>query len=238
MGEYRCYAQHLADIMPALRALPAHTVVRPRYDIAHSVQWACDLHAQATLDLRALERFGLQAGAVAGVWRAACGLVHAQRVWVNCMVAPVALREEWAQRRAEALELRCALCAEIRFAYHGQGEAARKMRGMGRRRSHDALVQSVRDLVAITREYSPSAGRSPVAAEMVARAGEVADTLASLLARMRAASTRREALDTRNRAFTWLWQRVQEVCVCGVHAFAADPSRRLKYSTTRFLRRK
>lgn len=226
----------LEQLLPELQAIPADSVRELWMPIDVLIQEGHNLRVAACHDWDRLAAYGLRREVVDSLRGRADALMEAfRRHYGESLRADKAAKVK-KELKPKAHELRKRLLTPIRFMLRGKADAMARVRQINKGRTEADLVQDLRDIAALIREYADELTAPVLGTEQADEAERMAERLGDLIARLRSNRGLREAKDIRDRAATYLHWAMADVRACGKAVFVDDEKRRRHYAS-RYRRR-
>jgi hypothetical protein len=214
----------LESLRPTLLAIPAEDVDAPNLPMAVALQEAHDLHTLASdAAVRTkLLAVGIRAEDVDALHTAVVAARQAQSAWV--VVRDRSKSDAQKQREAAGYALRADLLAACRWNLRADRVARATVQAIAEGEGVADLIQDLVDLAALVERHPGAFGGDTTfdAATQVSAARDRAAELEAGTSAERLETTQREAKDLRDRAYTYLDDRVALLREAGRYAYRDD----------------
>ena len=214
----------------ALRALPADYAASPDMPVKLAQQELGSLARLAKTAAGPLAKVGITAAQIEQLRRFATRLGSLENAWQRARsgVATTAIER---RRLAEAEELDRQLLAGGRWACRKDPEALVELGRIAEGSGLADTIQDLRDLVAFWEEHRGELAATDIKARDLARATELADTLATAAEKENASLTASAAQELRNRCFWAADALVKEIREGGRYAYRLQPKTAAKFTS-------
>ena len=214
----------------ALRALPADYAASPDMPVKLAQQELGSLARLAKTAAGPLAKVGITAAQTEQLRRFATRLGSLENAWQRARsgVATTAIER---RRLAEAEELDRQLLAGGRWACRKDPEALVELGRIAEGSGLADTIQDLRDLVAFWEEHRGELAATDIKARDLARATELADTLATAAEKENASLTASAAQELRNRCFWAADALAKEIREGGRYAYRLQPKVAAKFSS-------
>lgn len=214
----------------ALRALPADYAASPDMPVKLAQQELGSLARLAKTAAGPLAKVGITAAQTEQLRRFATRLGSLENAWQRARsgVATTAIER---RRLAEAEELDRQLLAGGRWACRKDPEALVELGRIAEGSGLTDTIQDLRDLVAFWEEHRGELGATDIKARDLARATELADTLAAAAEKETASLTASAAQELRNRCFWAADDLAKEIREGGRYAYRLQPKTAAKFTS-------
>lgn len=142
----------------------------------------------------------------------------------------------WQKQSQEAFYLRNLLIREFRFAYRKDTMLLGRVNVLAAEQTQAAMIQNLNDLSVLGNNNRSQLEAINFDFTLLSNAAKLATELKALLASRQLESDTNPVKQIRDRAFTYLKNAVDEVCIFGQHVFAEYQERKYGY-VSEYLRR-
>jgi hypothetical protein len=209
-------------VLPALEAMGAGDVEKPRIAMGAVVSEAEQLHQRAAADREVLLNSGLHEGLLDSLPVRVGALIHAHGALGSQRTTAEEARVEWQALQKRGGPMRYDLIRTFRFAYHHSANMLRRIEQIERGRSRVETVQDLVTLVALGEQNPRPLEVINFDMQRLRKAYDTAEQMSAALARCGAIAEDSLPRQMRDRAYTYLMQAVREVRRVARFAFHGD----------------
>lgn len=207
-------------------------VKHPNMPVGEAVQEAENLVAWCEDDKAALTEAGLDWRLVEDLPARAGACRYAQSMWARESQSKEEAQKEWKSRAPEAFDLRDELLHHFTFAFRKQPDLLTKVQTIRAGNSSADMLQDLSDLQVLGKEQTQLLKAIGMDTTLLTKAGETADTLATLLATANGeAGDDAGAKEVRDKAYTYMKRAVDVIREVGQYVFYRDEERRKGYAS-------
>ncbi len=228
----------LDKLMPQLAAIPDDEVQRPHnIPVSEFITEASFLVKWAQKDKERLVAAGLDWPLVDDIPLRLEALSEAQ-VLASVKQEDNPLEAAWKRQASKAVKLRDELLRYYRFVFHNDPDMKKRIKATAHGKRYAGLTQELNDLVALSSGKEEQLMAAGFDLSLLEQAAEAVMQTAAFYAKITAARRGQdEAQVTRNRAYTYLKQAVDEIRRVGRFVFQSDKDRLTGYRS-RYLYKK
>lgn len=225
-------------VKPALLAIPVERVREPNKGVVDLQLAGWYLNMRIRSDREALEGAGMDWGIAESLASRIEALIVAESEWRFRRTETPEPRGTWNGLFPEAKEVRKELLEALRYACRHDKGVREQLREVGKGGTKHDFVRALGALAEMAAGHARELESIRFDMGMVDRSRELSRHLSRVLDRAAAGSgtTRREAQDLRNRAYTYLEDAIRAVEGCGRYAFRNDKVKKRTYMHRRTMR--
>jgi len=226
-------ANDLQQKMEALNAIPAEQVLEPVIPVDIYLQEAENLAQWCKDDLTELAKGGITEAMVTDIGVRAGALREAQSLWFKDRRTQQQAERDWNTQSPAAYDLRDELLHTFRFAFRKDTNLLNRVSEITAGDGHADMIQDLNDLAVLGRGNTRVLAAIGFDVTKLDEADTLAQTMAELLALANGSKQMgNESKILRDRAYTHLKERVDEVRACGKFVFWKNPDRMKGYIST------
>jgi len=219
--EYDLCAAEIEKVQNAAAPnLPIPVMLQEAENLEHWVQEDKPLLIAVGLDWKVVDSINTRAGA----------LRYLQGEWSTKFQSKDEAQKEWNLRSPEAYSLHDELIHHGLFAYRNMPDVLTKVQRIADGSGHADMIQDLTDLAALAKAYPAPLTAIGVDLALFDKAGVLSEEMADLLARANGSRMHSNVtVQTRNKAYTYLKEAMDEVRRCGQYAFWRNEERKRGY---------
>ena len=218
--------QDFNDLKQKLLEIPPEDVQSPSTPVHLVLQGAEDLHYWAQKDREVLVGVGMDPQLIEELQPRTSALRISEGNWYHIRDTHAKAQQQWKEEAPKAYELRNKLVHEFLFAFRNDETLVRKVRGISSGGGYADMIQDLVNLSILGQNHKEELGKINFDMSQLDTAMETADSMADLLGVVNAVSPlEKEALDLRDRAFTYLNAVMTEIRSYGKFVFYRNRGR-------------
>ena len=222
----------LIELLPEIQAITPENTVAPTVPVDVFVQEAENLYHWSQDDHVALEAAGLAPDLITKLPVRAGACREAQSLWIKERNMRQAADKNWMEQAPAAFELRDRLLHSFRYAFRNEAGLLGRVDEIAMGDTNADMVQDLNDLSALGKANLDLLTAIGVTEADLDSAATLSDQMGDLLG---ACNGERKmdsiAMLTRDKAFTYLKQAMDEIRECGKYVFWRSPDRLDGYSS-------
>ncbi len=212
--------------LDVLKAIPNEEVQTPSLPVDVFLQEAENLYQWSMVDQNELAVIGIAVKDLKDLQVRTGALREAQSVWYKELNSQAEAQREWAERSPVAYNLRDELVHTFRFAYRNTPSVLSRVSAIAEGSSHADMIQDLNDLAVLGRANINELDKIGVALTQLDDAATLSDEMADVLAKANGdKGEQSESKDLRDRAYTHLKERVDDIREAGKYLFWRNPNR-------------
>lgn len=219
-------------LLSEIQAIKPEKVTTPTMPVDVFVQEAENLFHWCADDRNALVNAGLNWFFVDSLPTRAGACREAQSLWIKERNTRQKAEQDWKDQSPEAFDLRDQLVHTFRYAFRTDEGLVGRVNEIAQGDTNSDMVQDLNDLSELGKANLDLLARINFDASLLQKAADLADRMGDLLG---AANGERkkdsEKMLTRDKAFTFLKEAVDEIRECGKFVFWRNPDRLKGYSS-------
>lgn len=216
----------------AALALKQEEIKEPRIPIVNYLQEAEDLGITATVDFDQLKVCGLTKAVIDAIPVCAGAVRQAQSNWVQEKQTQEKAEKQWSEEAPLAFELRDILLHTFRFAYRKDKDLMRSVNLIAEGDGNADMIQDLNDLATMGKKHQEQLKAIAFDLKQLDVAATKSDQMATLLATANGdRNSDNSTLEMRNRMYTLLKEKVDEVREYGKFVFWKDEQRVKLYAS-------
>ena len=220
------------ELLPILAAMNPADVLTPNIPIDVFVQEAENLYHWCIDDQNALIRVGLDWNLVTSLPVRAGACREAQSLWTKERNTRQDAEQAWKLEAPAAFGLRDQLVHDFRFAFRKSDGLLARVDEIALGDTNSDMVQDLNDLATLGRANGDLLGRVGFDFSLIDKAASLSDRMGDLLGATNGERKEvSEAMQIRDKAYTYLKQAVDEIRECGKFAFWRTPERLKGYTS-------
>lgn len=222
----------------AIAAITDEQLKSPTMPVDVFVQEAENLHTWCQQDKDALTGAGLDWNLAADL-PVRCGACReAQSVWFKTRFSREEAQAEWNSKSPAAYDLRDQLLHDLRYAFRNSPDLLSRLANIDEGSGHADMIQDLNDISVLAKEQTALLEKIKFDLSKLDTAANTAKEMADLLSKatMGRADNSKERI-TRDKAYTYLKQAVDEIRQCGQYIFWRDETRLKGYVSQYFKNR-
>ena len=214
------------ELLPVLKAMKPADILTPNIPINVFVQEAEDLYHLSLGDQNELTRVGLDWNLVLGLPARAGACREAQSLWNKERNTREEAEQAWKNEAPAAFDLHDQLLHEFRFAFRKSDGLLSRVDEIAQGDTNADMVQDLNDLATLGRANGDLLGKVGFDFSLIDTAANLSDRMGDLLGATNGERKEvSEAIQIRDRAYTYLKLAVDEIRECGKFAFWRNPDR-------------
>lgn len=230
---------HYSTKLDTIRSIPDEKILIPAgIPVKIYIQEAENICSWCRADREKLTANGLDWTLVDDMPARIDALREAQARWTTSDSDDIEIEKRWDSEAPSAHEFRRKLVRSLRFALRNNPAVLSKTARFSSGKSHAAMIQSLRDMAVFGMENSEYLKERGFDMSMLDTASEISRTMGSIYAAVntsRAFSS--EYFKTRNQAYTYLREALDEIRAHAAFIFRNDPARYRGYSSDYYRKR-
>ena len=220
------------ELLPVFTEMNPADVLIPNIPIDVFVQEAENLYHWCPDDEDALIRVGLDWNLVTTLPIRAGACREAQSIWIKERNIRQDAEQAWKDEAPAAFDLRDQLIHDFRFAFRKSDGLLSRVEEIAQGDSNSDMVQDLNDLAILGNAHTDLLGLINFDLVKLETAAEVSDRMGDLLGATNGERKEvSEAMQIRDKAYTYLKQAVDEIRECGKFAFWRTPERLKGYTS-------
>lgn len=220
------------ELLPVFTEMNPADVLIPNIPIDVFVQEAENLYHWCIDDQNALIRVGLDWNLVTSLPVRAGACREAQSLWTKERNTRQDAEQAWKLEAPAAFGLRDQLVHDFRFAFRKSDGLLARVDEIALGDTNSDMVQDLNDLATLGRANGDLLGIISFDFSLIDKAAELADRMGDLLGATNGERKEvSEAMQIRDKAYTYLKQAVDEIRECGKFAFWRTPERLKGYTS-------
>ena len=220
------------ELLPVLRNMKPSDVLTPNIPIDVFVQEAENLYHWCLDDQDALTKVGLDWNLVTTLPVCAGACREAQSLWNKERNTRQEAEQVWKEQAPAAFDLRDQLLHDLRFAFRKSEGLLKRVDEIAQGDTNSDMVQDLNDLATLGKANTGLLTPINFDLMMLDLAAEVSDRMGDLLGATNGERKEvSEAMQIRDKAYTYLKQAVDEIRECGKFAFWRTPDRLKGYNS-------
>ena len=213
-----------------IAAISDDHVKLPNMPVSEAVQEAENLFAWCQDDKAALAKVGLDWAIVDDLPIRAGACRYAQSIWARESQSKEEAQREWKEKSPAAFDLRDELLHHFTFAFRNDAELVNKVQTIREGSSSADMLQDLSDLNVLGKENSTSLKAISMDLKLLDLAAASADELSAVLAMANGeVGDDDQAKETRDKAYTYMKQAIDEIRATGQYLFWRDEDRKKGY---------
>ncbi len=218
-----------------IKAIPDNQVIEPNMPVSVAVQEAEDLYEWAKDDEAVLTGGGLDVTLLNELPVRAGALRYAQSVWQKEYRTYEEAQKNWAQQSPEAFDMRDVIVHEFYHAYYNYPDLYAKVKTIDEGGSNADMLQDLSDLAILGKSNPDPLTTTNFDMTLLNTAENISENLSEVLAKANGLRLGdNEMKITRDKAYTYLKQAVDEVRRHGQYKFWRDNNRKKGYISQYF----
>lgn len=217
-------------IEPAIEAIADKNVVPPNIPVAIALQEAEDLYYWCLTDKSELTKAGLLWALVENLPIRIAACRYKQSMWQKDFKTLEDAQKEWAKDSPVAYDLRDELLHHFFHAYRNNPDVLSKVQKIAEGSSHADMIQDLSDLAVLGNGYPEPLKAIGFDLSLLTKAAETAGLMSELLAKSNGLRMSDNKLRiTRDKAYMYMKQAVDEIRHHGQYVFWRNPERKKGY---------
>lgn len=213
-----------------IEAIKDNDVKAPDMPIDTFVQESENLHEWAFDDKALLFARGLKPQVLTELSDGSGACRHAEALWFKQRYGKQEAEKQWSEESPAAYALHNDLIYEFEFAFVGNAALLSRVNQIKTGNGHADMIQDLTNLSLLGQDNLPLLKKTKFDETLLPKAITVSDTMADILARATGDKAENsEAKTLRDKAYTYLRQRVDEVRRYGKFIFRKDKDRLVGY---------
>lgn len=214
------------EMLPDIRAIKANEVLTPNMPIDVFVQEAENLYHWCLDDEQALMPVGLNWELVTSLPARAGACREAQSLWIKERNTSQDAERLWKTEAPAAFDLRDQLLHTYRFAFRKDDGLMTRVAEIAHGDTNADMVQDLNDLAVLGKAHTNPLAAVNFDLTLLDRAADLSDRMGDLLGATNGERKEvSEAMQIRDKAYTYLKQAVDEIRECGKFVFWRNPDR-------------
>jgi hypothetical protein len=219
-------------LLPSLTAIKPADVTAPNVPIDVFVQEAENLYHWCADDQQLLTRAGLDWNLVLSLPVRAGACREAQSRWIKERNTRQKSEQEWKEEAPAAFDLRDQLLHSFRFAFRKFDGLLSRVEEIAQGDTNSDMVQDLNDLAVLGKSNTDLLTAIQFDLTLLDAAADLSDRMGDLLGATNGERKKdSEAMQLRDRAFTYLKQAIDEIRECGRFVFWRNPDRLKGYTS-------
>ncbi|MBD3418776.1 MAG: hypothetical protein GF398_01535 [Chitinivibrionales bacterium] len=206
-----------------LDALPSDDVRSPDMPTEEAVNEGEKVAQLLIEHADAFAKIGFDMAIAKQLQQAAGALRVADAKWLACWGEQKESRRLWSEKSPQGYALRDEMLAAFTYALRKDAAVLKQVRRIRAGRTHSDMIQDLRDITELGKKHAALLADININAGKLEQCAAMADELGTLYAKVFADGSDNEALDIRNRAFTWMRMLQQEVVDAAEYVLRDDP---------------
>ncbi|HCY41081.1 MAG TPA: hypothetical protein DHV48_06955 [Prolixibacteraceae bacterium] len=214
------------ELLPVIRAIKPNQVLIPSMPIDVFVQEAENLFHWCLDDMQELTRVGLLWDVVISLPARSGACREAQSLWIKERNTSQEAESNWKVEAPAAFDLRDELLHQFRFAFRNNEGLLARVDEIAQGNTNADMVQDLNDLAVLGKANTALLTVIGFDPTLLDRAADVADRMGDLLGATNGErKSVSEAMQLRDKAYTYLKLAVDEIRECGKFVFWRNPDR-------------
>lgn len=214
------------ELLPVIAAIKPNEVLTPNMPIDVFVQEAENLFHWCLDDLTPLTAVGLSWELVTSLPVRAGACREAQSLWIKERNTNQEAESKWKAEAPAAFDLRDQLLHHFRFAFRKDEGLLARVEEIAQGNSNADMVQDLNDLATLGKAHTALLSNINFDLSQLDQAADVADRMGDLLGATNGErKSVSEAMQLRDKAYTYLKLAVDEIRECGKFVFWRNPDR-------------
>jgi hypothetical protein len=214
------------ELLPVIAAIKPNEVLTPNIPIDVFVQEAENLFHWCLDDMQELTRVGLAWDVVTSLPVRAGACREAQSLWIKERNTSQEAESKWKVEAPAAFELRDELLHQFRFAFRKDDGLLARVEEIAQGNTNADMVQDLNDLATLGKAHTDLLTNIGFDLSLLDQAADIADRMGDLLGATNGErKSVSEAMQLRDKAYTYLKKAVDEIRECGKFVFWRNPDR-------------
>lgn len=218
------------ELLPVISAINPADVLTPNLPIDVFVQESENLYHWSKDDQQALTKVGLNWNSVLSLPARAGACREAQSLWIKERNTRKQSEQDWKEQAPEAFDLRDQLIHTFRFAFRKHEGLLARVEEIAQGDTNSDMVQNLNDLAVLGKSNTDLLAAINFDLTLLDLAADLSDRMGDLLGATNGERKKdSEAMQIRDKAYTYLKQAIDEIRECGKFVFWRNPERMQGY---------